>query len=182
MNDLNPYTGASARLAKCRRSGPAMMEKLARVRVLLDEDTVTTFEQWEARHAGRIQALNRAHARLWRIGLYLHPDDYAAQNGAIRQLVNSAARDSFDLPSRYARAEIEEPYIAAVYDRIAPENGWVVGERAKHIEQAKRMAAKATHSLDLEETVALIKQAVQQEIPQNDAQASPDGPQGKLVT
>ncbi len=61
---------------------PKMMAKLARVRVLLEEETVTSFEEWDGRHSERVQALNRAHARLWRVGVYLHPDDYAAADGA----------------------------------------------------------------------------------------------------
>jgi hypothetical protein len=52
---------------------PKMMAKLAKVRVLLEETTVTTFEDWEARHSERVQALNRAHARLWRVGVYCIP-------------------------------------------------------------------------------------------------------------
>jgi hypothetical protein len=87
-----------------------MMAKLAKVRVLLEEDTVSTFEEWEACHSERVQALNRAHQRLWRVGVYLHPDD-AAELG-IKRLVASAAHDVFGLPSRYVEYDVDEPHFA----------------------------------------------------------------------
>jgi HD superfamily phosphohydrolase len=151
---------------------PRMMTKLARVRVLLDEDTVTTFEDWEARHSGRVQTLNSAHARLWRVAVYMDPDDYEAEDGGRHRLVQSAARETFDLPSRYARIDIEVPYVAAVYDRIAPQNGWAVGQRTQHIERATQFAAKIDDPMDLEATIALLQRAVEGDTAAVDGEAA----------
>lgn len=151
---------------------PKMMAKLAKVRVLLEEDTVTTFEDWEARHSERVQALNRAHARLWRVGVYLHPDDFAAKGGAARRLLHAAARDLFNLPSRYAQVEVDEPYLATVYDLNVADRGWPVGQRDIHLQGAGTAAAKASQPESLQAAVELLDGVIS-------GDAQPTGPAGE---
>lgn len=125
---------------------PGMMAKLAKVRVLLADDTVTTFEEWDARHSGRVAALNDAHARLWRLGVFMHPD--VAEDPGKCRLVAGAARERFKLRSRYAPTEVEEPYLAAVFDLHATEEKWDISERQELIEAARGAAASAPTSLE----------------------------------
>jgi HD superfamily phosphohydrolase len=166
---------------------PKMMAKLARVRVLLEENTVTTFEDWEARHSERVQSLNRAHARLWRVGVYLHPDDFVAQDSAARRLVHAAARDLFNLPSRYAQVEVDEPYLATVYDLHVAGRGWPVGARDAHLDAAAKAAAKANQSESLQATVELLDGVIGGEPNQDEpaadaAEDAASGQQGTLNT
>ncbi len=161
---------------------PRMMAKLAKVRVLLEQDTVTTFEEWEARHSERVQALNRAHARLWRIGVYLHPDDYEATGGAAKRLVHSAARDLFKMPSRYARVEVNEPYLATVYDLHVGARGWPVGERDAHLKQAAKAAAKAEEPASLQAAIELLEGTIQGSDTEPGGDATEPGRQGTLGT
>jgi HD superfamily phosphohydrolase len=125
---------------------PGMMAKLAKVRVLLADDTVTTFEEWDARHSGRVAALNDAHARLWRLGVFMHPE-VAADRGKCR-LVAGAARERFKLRSRYAPTETEEPYLAAVFDLHADEEKWDISDRQELIKETRKAAASAPTSLE----------------------------------
>lgn len=125
---------------------PGMMAKLAKVRVLLADDTVTTFEEWDARHSGRVAALNDAHARLWRLGVFMHPE--VAEDPGKCRLVAGAARERFKLRSRYAPTEIEEPYLAAVFDLHAENEKWDISERQALIEETRKAAASAPTSLE----------------------------------
>jgi HD superfamily phosphohydrolase len=124
---------------------PKMMAKLARVRVCLADGTVTTFQAWDERHSGRVRALNEAHARLWRIGVFVHPD-VADDQGACR-LVAGAAREKFKIKSRYAPSEVEEPYLAAVFDLNADKEKWSIQKRQGLIERTLASAASAPTSL-----------------------------------
>jgi HD superfamily phosphohydrolase len=125
---------------------PEMMAKLAKVRVLLADGTVTTFEEWDARHSGRVAALNHAHARLWRLSVFLHPD--VAEDAGKCRLVAGAARERFKLRSRYAPTEVEEPYLAAVFDLNAGAEGWDISTRQELIEETHKAAASGAISLD----------------------------------
>ena len=154
--ELASMSGLSPGRVLVHLPNPKMMAKLAKVRVLLEEDTVTTFEDWEARHSERVQALNRAHARLWRVGVYLHPDDFGAEDSAARRLLHAAARDLFKLPSRYARVEVDEPYLATVYDLNVAKRGWPVGQRDAHLDAAAKAAAKAAQPETLQAAVELL--------------------------
>jgi HD superfamily phosphohydrolase len=151
---------------------PDMMSKLAKVKVLLDGDTVTTFEEWEARHSGRVQALNDAHRRLWRVAVYLHPDDAADEDK--KQLVTSAAADVFKLPSRYVQADIDEPYLATVFDLFVDEHGWPAGQRRALIRDASKAAAAADAPQTLEAAIGIIDS-----VARTDAHGARD-PQTKL--
>jgi hypothetical protein len=133
---------------------PHMMAKLAKVRVILDDGTVTTFEEWEGRHAGRVQALNTAHQRLWRVSVYVHPDDAIEESS--KRLVSAAAREAFGLRSRYAEPRAEHPYYATVFDLFADEEGWPVGARDRVIEEAPAAAAHAANEPESLETARAI--------------------------
>jgi HD superfamily phosphohydrolase len=132
---------------------PRMMAKLARVRVLLEHDTVITFEESEELHSGRVQALNKAHERLWRLGVYLHPDDHASAD--TKRLVGSAARDLFGIRSRYAEHEVDQPYLATVYD-INSNERWKDSDREETIRKAASAAASSTHPSTLQGAIDLI--------------------------
>lgn len=136
---------------------PKMMAKLARVRVLLEHDTVVTFEQLEELHSGRVQALNKAHERLWRVGVYLHPEEHAKL--AVKRLVGSAARDLFGIRSRYAEHEVDQPYLATVYDIFSAER-WGDSDREKTIRSAADAAASSTEPLSLQAAIDLIDAVV----------------------
>jgi HD superfamily phosphohydrolase len=144
---------------------PNMMAKLAKVRVILGDDTVTTYEEWEGRHSERVQALNRAHARLWRVGVYIHPDDSRRDGGVRHRLVHGAARDLFELPSRYAQTEVEEPYLGAVYDIYSSEREWPVGDRDTHLRQAAAAAPKEEGPSSLQGAVERIDSVVKESTP-----------------
>jgi HD superfamily phosphohydrolase len=142
---------------------PEMMAKLAQVRVMLEGDTVTTFEDWEGRHSGRVQALNSAHQRLWRVAVYLHPND--AKNPETKRLAASAARDAFGLRSRYVEYEVDEPYLAAVFDLNVAKKDWPAGEREEIVRAAGEAAAKGRHGsghLTLETSVEALDGIVEE--------------------
>ena len=135
---------------------PGMMAKLARVRVLLQDGTVTSFQDWDERHSGRVRALNEAHARLWRIGVFVDPD-VADDKGACR-LVASAARERFKIKSRYAPSEVDEPYFAAVFDLYVTDEKWPPAERQDLIERTAAAAASATAPSSLTAAVELMRE------------------------
>lgn len=137
---------------------PEMMAKLAKVRVLLEDDTVISFETWDGRHSRRVQALNEAHQRLWRLAVYLHPDD--ALDSGKRRLVAGAARDLFGLRSRYAEPETNEPYFATVFDLHVTHEEWPAGEREEIIRDAARAAAKSADPDTLQSAVETLRAVV----------------------
>lgn len=163
---------------------PKMMAKLAKVRVLLEDDTVTTFEEWEARHARRVQALNLAHQRLWRVAVYLHPHEASEQlSPGTKRLVAAAARDLFGLPSRYVEYEVDDSYFATVFDLFVEREGWPAGSRDRIVTEAAAAAAKPTGgTLTLDAAVETVRQVVRQHNGE-ERQAEPkegDGSQGTL--
>ncbi len=153
QDELAARAGIEAGRVLVHLPKPDMMAKLAQVRVLLDQDTVVTFEEWERHHAGRVQALNQAHERLWRVAVYLHPEDLAEP--ATRRLVGSAARDLLGIRSRYAEQEVNQPYLAAVYD--LNKDRWPNSDREETIEQAAAAAASAVKSKSLKTAIELIE-------------------------
>lgn len=153
QNELAERAGLASSKVLVHLPVPNMMAKLARVRVLLERDTVVTFEEWEERHSGRVEALNRAHERLWRIAVYLHPDAYADK--AARRLVGSAARELFGIRPRYAEHELDQPYIATVFDLHSKERGWNI-DRSQAIDAAAKAAASSSMPKSLNAAVALI--------------------------
>jgi HD superfamily phosphohydrolase len=137
---------------------PKMMAKLAKVRILLEGGTVITFEDWEEQHAGRVQALNAAHERLWRVAVYVHPDD--AEDKGKRRLLGTAARELFGMRSRYAEPEPDEPYLAAVFDLFVEDEDWPAGRREDVIQAASEAAAAANAPDSLDAARDLVRQIV----------------------
>jgi uncharacterized protein len=129
---------------------PNMMAKLAKVRVLLEKDTVVTFGDWDERHSGRVRSLNQAHERLWRVAVYLHPDDCEIK---ILRLVGSAARELFGIRSRYAEPEVDQPYLATVFDLHKEKQGWET-DRDETIRAAEIAAASSSMPKSLGAAIA----------------------------
>ena len=82
---------------------PSGLAKLADVRVLAEHDEIVSLEEWDREHSGRLAAINTAHARLWRVTVYVHPQVEKAALGLVRAL----ATDIFGAPSRYQPAPEE---------------------------------------------------------------------------
>lgn len=83
-----------------------MMVKDAEVRVERSDRTVTTLAGWDRAHSKRVDSLNDAHARLWRLMVFVRP---AAGNDEAtrirRRLVAALGADFFGAPSRYVPSE-----------------------------------------------------------------------------
>ncbi len=163
QNELAERAGLAPSEVLVHLPEPNMMAKLARVRVLLERDTVVTFEELEERHSGRVEALNRAHERLWRIAVYLHPDAY--ENKAAKRLVGSAARELFGIRPRYAEPELDQPYIATVFDLHSKERNWNI-DREGAIDAAAKAAASSSMPKSLEAAIALMDAVVQDLTPE----------------
>lgn len=97
-----------------------MMRKDADVRVITSRGSVVKFGTWDERHGGRVAALNKAHEQLWRLTVYVHPDD--ASNGALK-LVQEVARGIFGAPSR-VRVDPMDPYLEELFHQYAQERNW----------------------------------------------------------
>lgn len=126
-----------------------MMVKPAEVRVERPDGTVTTLENWDRAHSNRIDALNDAHARLWRVMVFIRPDpqDPDATEKRRRQL-SAAAADVFGAPSRYVpRGPAHTPV------------GW---HESKHIEGMSRLHAEIARELAVERdlTTADVEAAI----------------------
>jgi hypothetical protein len=91
-----------------------MMTKDAEVRVRTSANEIVTLTQWDKRHGNRVEALNRAHERLWRLTVYIHPERIHR-----RGLVSAKAEQIFKAPSRYVDTPPVQPYRRAVYEELA---------------------------------------------------------------
>lgn len=117
---------------------PRMMRKRADVRIIVgDRSSVTTLNEWDALHSRRIDALNGAHGRLWRVGVYVHPK--YADDLVSRRLLQGAAEDAFGPRSRYQREE-SMPYLDAVWEAEAadPKNNLPSNARREVLEEVRR--------------------------------------------
>ena len=115
---------------------PKMMRKQADVRVIVgDRKIVMTLNEWDRLHSQRVDALNRAHERLWRVAVYLHPSH--ADNMATRRLVQAAAEEAFGARSRYQQGP-NMPYLEAVWEAEAANLGWPARARRPVLEDVRR--------------------------------------------
>jgi HD superfamily phosphohydrolase len=96
-----------------------MMRKAADVRVRTANGEIIKLNEWDALHSRRIDALNQAHERLWRVTVYIRPEHAAAA-----PIVRAAAEETFHAPSRYVEAPRLRPYLRAVFDEYQQERGW----------------------------------------------------------
>jgi hypothetical protein len=143
---------------------PDMLTKQPKVRLLLEDGTVTDLARWDRRHSGRVDALARAHRRLWRVAVYVHPralwmDDTIG-------LLVGAAQTEFGLRTRFARNPQLDTYFASLFDQYADKRGWPSELRSEAVAHAPLIAA-ATHdethmSGSLDANVAVLEIAVQQ--------------------
>jgi len=98
---------------------PKMMTKEADIRVRTDRGEIVPLKEWDARHSRRVNALNEAHRRLWRLAVYVHPDLFET-HGAI---VRAAAESEFGAPARYVSKPEYSPLMSALFDRVVIEDG-----------------------------------------------------------
>lgn len=100
-----------------------MMRKAADVRVRTSTGEIITLNEWDAMHSGRVESLNLAHERLWRIAVYIRPEKI----GAI-DLVRAAAEEKFKGASRYVPVSRLGPYDEAVFQRHQGQRGWTMDD------------------------------------------------------
>ena len=133
-------------------SNPRGLAKLADVRVLAEHEEIVTLEEWDREHSGRFAAINAAHARLWRVTVYIHPD---AKEGTVA-LARAAAKDIFGATSRYRPAPAESSYTQELFVQEATANGWTMDDR-KALTAARPMRTGKTLNDVRDEIDALIK-------------------------
>jgi uncharacterized protein len=95
-----------------------MVSKDADVRVRTDRGDVVKLAEWDRSHSRRMDALNQAHERLWRVLVYVHPDK--THESAI-EIVRAAAQDEFGAASRYVPRSKIGRYERVLFDRLAEE-------------------------------------------------------------
>lgn len=131
---------------------PRGLAKLADVRVLAEHDEIVTLEDWDREHSGRFAAINAAHARLWRVTVYVHPE---VEERSVA-LARAAARDTFGAASRYRPAPVESAYTQELFAQEAVARGWSMDDRTALV-SARAMRVGTTRQEACEELCALIK-------------------------
>lgn len=96
-----------------------MMMKDADVRVRTDTGEIVKLREWDRRHSRRIEALNDAHERLWRVLVYVHPAEIDKV-----EVVRAAAEDEFRTVSRYVPLPKIGRYERTLFDHLSEE--WVL--------------------------------------------------------
>ncbi|MCU1370087.1 MAG: putative phosphohydrolase [Ilumatobacteraceae bacterium] len=119
-----------------------MMRKDADVRVRAANREILKLNEWDALHSRRIDALNQAHERLWRVTVYIRPELEAAV-----AIVRAAAEETFHAPSRYGDAPLLRPYLRAVFDQHQEARGWTY-EDLRRLEAKPLAAFSEASSLD----------------------------------
>jgi uncharacterized protein len=92
-----------------------MMQKDADVRIRTSTGEIVKLQDWDKKHSHRLEALNAAHERLWRVMVYVHPDDYVAAGN----IVQAAAEDEFRALNRYGTVDQVSRYNAALFEALA---------------------------------------------------------------
>jgi hypothetical protein len=133
-----------------------MMSKPADVRVVTSDDTIITLTEWDELHSRRIDALNTAHKRLWRLAVYAHPS--ISSDVRARRLLQAAAYEVFQVPNRYQVERETYPYPEAVWDVHAGDRRWPSGLRDKAIREAAALRASGLGPI-----LAQYEQVVRQE-------------------
>jgi HD superfamily phosphohydrolase len=110
-----------------------MAEKRADVRVVTTDGAVVTLDEWDRDHNGRVAALNQAHRRIWRVAVYAHPE--LSEDDS--RLVQLAAREAlFNVAPRYVE-EAEGTYLQAVFEQLAPDEGYALLDRGALVGKAR---------------------------------------------
>jgi uncharacterized protein len=130
---------------------PSGLAKLADVRVLADHDEIVSLEQWDQEHSKRLEAINVAHARLWRVTVYVHPEvsEHAAS------LVRAYSTDIFGAPSRYGLIAAQSVYTQELFKQNAKANSWTVEDSAA-LTDVRALQFGTTMTEVLEEMQAVI--------------------------
>ena len=102
---------------------PKMMVKSADVRVITSTGTVLKLSEWDRRHSRRIEALNEAHRRLWRLAVYVHPRVAADERAMAR--IRARSEDLFQARSRTSPADGSR-LIETVFTQYADERNWPI--------------------------------------------------------
>lgn len=97
-----------------------MMTKDADVRVRTSGREVIKLHEWDRRHSRRVEALNQAHERLWRVTVYVDPEHLDAV-----EIVRALAADEFRAPSRYVERAPGSAYVDEVFRLLSVE--WELG-------------------------------------------------------
>lgn len=173
-----------------------MMVKAAEVRVERSDGTVTTLEGWDRSHSKRVDALNDAHSRLWRVMVFVKPAADGHETDKRRQMVGAAAADLFGAQSRYVSRMVPAPLgwheseairgLSFLQAEVARE---IAVERRLPVADVEQVVALATSKVDAFGTAPTIEQiraawssALPTEIPSPDAVESPASAQLKLGT
>jgi uncharacterized protein len=138
-DDLAAMAGLTAGEVLVHIPNPRMLAKEGQVRVMLDNGEVVMLADWDRERSRRLEALSRAHERLWRVAVYVHPTASEAELG----LLTAAAEDRFGLRPRYARQPAPNPYLGELFDQQAEERDWPAHLRTAAINRAVGAAAKA---------------------------------------
>jgi uncharacterized protein len=101
-----------------------MMTKAAQVRIRTSVGEIVTLNEWDNHHSGRIEALNEAHKRLWRLTVYIHP-----RHAEAAAVVRGAARDTFGADSRYVEQRRSSAYEEEVFRRLSLRHGFGEADR-----------------------------------------------------
>ncbi len=118
---------------------PRMLKKEGNVRVMLDNGDVVFLHEWDKERSGRVEALARAHERLWRVCVYAHP---SAGEQELR-LLSSAAEQRFGLRPRYVNQAPPDRYLGELFDQHAEVREWPAHLRTVAIAGALQAAANA---------------------------------------
>jgi HD superfamily phosphohydrolase len=124
--------------------GQQMMRKDADVRVRTGQGEVVKLHEWDRSHSKRLAALNEAHERLWRVMVFVHPDDEAAI-----PVVRAAAQDEFRSASRLVPRDDVSEYSRALFAdlttrwRLAVEDAEALQHAAYVRSEGRRAAERA---------------------------------------
>ena len=128
-----------------------MMTKDADVRVRTSGREIIKLHEWDKRHSRRVEALNQAHERLWRVTVYIDPRHLEAV-----EIVRAAAADEFRAASRYVERDPGSAYVDEVFRRLSLE--WDVNLHDR--EALLTVPLKRDDDMSLEATKAAVLEQI----------------------
>lgn len=148
-DEMARLTGAEPGEVLIHLPRPKMMVKSADVRVITSTGTVLKLSEWDKSHSRRIEALNEAHRRLWRLAVYVHPR--VAANGDAMARIRARSEDVFQARSRTSPADGSR-LIETIFTQYADEYRWPISAQ-RDVQVA--LAAHEDHQ-GLDDVVAAI--------------------------
>ena len=109
---------------------PKMMTKEADIRVRTDHGEIVPLGEWDRRHSRRVNALNEAHRRLWRLAVYVDPAVYQSCGAVVR----AAAETEFGAPARYVEPRRYSALQSVLFDEVAKAEGIVAVDKEAVLE------------------------------------------------